>query len=76
VSTPILATELYIPQPQPRVVLRPRLIEHLNEGLHRRLLLSRPAAATGEDAPGLACHGGQLGLAIVCSAQQPLTASS
>src|SRR3712207_4139720 len=43
-STPILATKLYIPPPQPKVVLRPRLIERLNEGLHRRLtLISAPA---------------------------------
>ena len=32
-TTPILATKLYIPLPPPRVVLRPRLIERLNEGL-------------------------------------------
>src|ERR671916_3026941 len=43
-STPILATKLYVPPPQPRVVLRPRLTERLNEGLHRRLtLISAPA---------------------------------
>src|SRR5687768_108088 len=43
-STPILTTKLYIPSPQPKVVLRPRLIERLNEGLHRRLtLISAPA---------------------------------
>ncbi len=43
-STPILTTKLYIPPPQPKVVLRPRLIEHLNEGLHRKLtLVSAPA---------------------------------
>ncbi len=43
-STPILATKLYIPPPRPHVVLRPRLIERLNEGLHRRLtLISAPA---------------------------------
>jgi LuxR family maltose regulon positive regulatory protein len=43
-STPILATKLYIPPPQPRVVLRPRLIEQLNESLHRKLtLISAPA---------------------------------
>src|SRR5438067_2913012 len=42
--TPILATKLYIPPPPPKVVLRPRLIERLNEGLHRRLtLISAPA---------------------------------
>ncbi len=44
ISTPILATKLYIPPPQPNAVLRPRLIERLNEGLHRRLtLISAPA---------------------------------
>jgi LuxR family transcriptional regulator, maltose regulon positive regulatory protein len=43
-STPILATKLYIPSLQPRVVLRPRLIERLNEALHRKLtLISAPA---------------------------------
>src|SRR5918993_1632736 len=43
-STPILATKLYVPPPRPRVVLRPRLIEHLNESLHRKLtLISAPA---------------------------------
>ena len=43
-SSQILATKLYIPPPRPRVVLRPRLIERLNEGLHRKLtLISAPA---------------------------------
>src|SRR4030067_280389 len=43
-STPILATKLYIPPPRPKIVLRPRLIERLNEGLHRKLaLISAPA---------------------------------
>jgi LuxR family maltose regulon positive regulatory protein len=43
-SAPILATKLYVPPPQPKIVLRPRLIERLNEGLHRRLtLVSAPA---------------------------------
>ncbi len=42
--TPVLATKLYIPQPQPRAVLRPRLTERLNEGLQRKLtLISAPA---------------------------------
>ena len=42
--TPILATKLYIPAPRPKVVLRPRLIERLNEGLQRKLtLISAPA---------------------------------
>src|ERR1041384_5351808 len=43
-STPILATKLYIPAPRSTVVLRPRLIERLSEGLHRKLtLISAPA---------------------------------
>src|SRR5258706_7685669 len=41
---PILATKLYIPRLQPHVVIRHRLIERLNEGLHRKLtLISAPA---------------------------------
>jgi LuxR family maltose regulon positive regulatory protein len=43
-STPILATKLYVPPPRPKAVLRPRLIEQLDDGLHRRLtLISAPA---------------------------------
>jgi LuxR family transcriptional regulator, maltose regulon positive regulatory protein len=43
-STPILATKLYIPPPRPNVVLRSRLIARLNEGLYRKLtLISAPA---------------------------------
>jgi LuxR family transcriptional regulator, maltose regulon positive regulatory protein len=43
-STPILATKLYVPPHQPKVVLRPRLIERLNDGLNHRLtLISAPA---------------------------------
>src|SRR3954452_13700847 len=42
--TAVLATKLYIPPPPPKVVLRPRLVERLNEGLHRKLtLISAPA---------------------------------
>jgi LuxR family transcriptional regulator, maltose regulon positive regulatory protein len=42
--TPILATKLYIPPLRPHVVIRPRLLERLNEGLHRNLtLISAPA---------------------------------
>jgi LuxR family transcriptional regulator, maltose regulon positive regulatory protein len=46
VSTSILATKLYIPPPRSKIVLRPRLIERLNEGLSasRKLtLISAPA---------------------------------
>src|SRR5215216_4821180 len=43
-STPILATKLYIPPPRPNVIMRPRLIARLNAGLHRKLtLISAPA---------------------------------
>ncbi len=45
-STPILATNLYIPPPRSKIVLRPRLVERLNEGLFagRKLtLISAPA---------------------------------
>ena len=44
--TPILATKLYIPPRRPRIVLRPRLVERLNEGVSsgcRLTLVSAPA---------------------------------
>jgi LuxR family maltose regulon positive regulatory protein len=42
--TPILATKLYLPPIRSDVVSRPRLIDRLNEGLHRKLtLISAPA---------------------------------
>ena len=47
---PILATKLYIPPPRPKVVLRPRLIERLNEGLSagRKLTLISASAGFGK----------------------------
>jgi LuxR family maltose regulon positive regulatory protein len=45
-SNPILATKLYIPSPRPKMVLRPHLIERLNEGLsadHKLTLISASA---------------------------------
>ncbi len=45
-SAPILATKLYIPPPRSKIVLRPRLIERLNEVLHsgcKLTLISAPA---------------------------------
>ncbi|HSB02974.1 MAG TPA: hypothetical protein VLE49_20155, partial [Anaerolineales bacterium] len=45
-STTILATKLYIPPPRHKIVLRPRLIEQLNEGLrsgHKLTLISASA---------------------------------
>jgi len=45
-ATPVLVTKLYIPELRPKIVARPRLIERLNEGLHRKLtLLSAPAGS-------------------------------
>jgi LuxR family transcriptional regulator, maltose regulon positive regulatory protein len=48
--TPILATKLYLPSPRPKVVLRPRLIERLNEGLSsgRKLTLISASAGFGK----------------------------
>ena len=44
VSVPLLTTKLYIPQPRPDLVPRPRLTERLNEGMRRKLtLISAPA---------------------------------
>ncbi|GAB4531985.1 MAG: LuxR C-terminal-related transcriptional regulator [Anaerolineae bacterium] len=45
-STPILATKLYIPPTRPELVSRPRLTERLNQGLHHTpgmTLISAPA---------------------------------
>ena len=46
--TPILATKLYIPPLRPHVVSRPRLLELLNEGLHRKLTLIAAPAGFGK----------------------------
>jgi LuxR family maltose regulon positive regulatory protein len=50
VPTPILATKLYVPPPRANLVLRPRLIERLNEGLSatRKLTLISAAAGFGK----------------------------
>jgi LuxR family transcriptional regulator, maltose regulon positive regulatory protein len=43
-STPILATKLYIPPARPDLVPRPHLIKRLNESVHSKLtLISAPA---------------------------------
>lgn len=49
-SMPILATKLFIPTPRPELVLRPRLIEQLNEGMHRKLTLISAPAGFGKTA--------------------------
>ena len=46
-STPILATKLYIPPPRSKIVLRPRLIERLNEGLSAGCKLTLISASAG-----------------------------
>ena len=45
---PILATKLYVPTPRPKIVLRPRLIEQMNKGLHRKLTLISAPAGSGK----------------------------
>src|SRR2546421_8965240 len=47
-STSILATKLYIPRLRPHVVIRPRLIGRLNEGLSRKLTLFAAPAGFGK----------------------------
>jgi LuxR family maltose regulon positive regulatory protein len=43
-ATPLLTTKLYIPPTRPELISRPRLIERLNAGLHRKLtLVSAPS---------------------------------
>ncbi len=44
----ILATKLFIPPFRPNIVLRSRLIERLNEGLQRKLVLVSAAAGFGK----------------------------
>jgi ATP/maltotriose-dependent transcriptional regulator MalT len=46
--TPILATKLYLPRLRPNVVSRPRLLERLNAGLHRKLTLISAPAGSGK----------------------------
>jgi len=47
-SEPILLTKLFIPPPRHKTVLRPRLIERLNEGLHGKLILISAPAGFGK----------------------------
>ena len=49
-STPVLASKLYVPPPRSGAVLRPRLIEQLNAGLAagRRLILVSASAGFGK----------------------------
>lgn len=70
VSMPILATKLYIPPPRPNFVLRPRLVERLNEGLRqsqgfgRKLTLISAPAGFGKTtlvSEWIHCRGGGTG---------------
>ena len=45
---PLLTTKLYIPPVRPEFVSRPRLVERLNAGLHRKLTLISAAAGFGK----------------------------
>jgi LuxR family maltose regulon positive regulatory protein len=47
-STPILATKLYIPPPRLNVVRRPHLLARLNAGLHGKLTLIAAPAGFGK----------------------------
>ena len=47
VPASILATKLYVPPPRPKTVLRPRLIERLNEGLSSDRKLTLISASAG-----------------------------
>lgn len=47
-STPVLATKLYIPPPPTRLVLRLRLVERLNEGVNHSLTLVCAPAGFGK----------------------------
>jgi len=46
-AAPILTTKLYVPQPRPKVVLRPRLINRLKKGLAMGCKLTLISAAAG-----------------------------
>lgn len=45
---PIVATKLHLPSPRPQAVARPRLIERLNAGIHRKLTLISASAGFGK----------------------------
>ena len=47
-STPLLATKLFLPPKRPKVVLRPRLIERLMAGIGRKLTLVSASAGFGK----------------------------
>jgi hypothetical protein len=48
VTTPLLATKLFIPPTRPGIVRRPDLIARLSDGLHRKLTLIAAPAGFGK----------------------------
>jgi LuxR family maltose regulon positive regulatory protein len=48
VAVPLLTTKLYIPPTRPELVSRLRLIDRLNQGLHRKLTLVSAPAGSGK----------------------------
>lgn len=47
-NIPIISTKLYIPPPRSKIVIRSRLFERLNIGLHRRVTLISASAGSGK----------------------------
>ena len=47
-ATPLLTTKLYMPPIRPELVPRPLLLERLNEGLHRKLIVISAPAGFGK----------------------------
>jgi LuxR family maltose regulon positive regulatory protein len=47
-SEPLILTKLYVPPTRPNIVLRTRLIERLNKGLDRKLILISAPAGFGK----------------------------
>ena len=47
-AIPILATKLYVPHPNPNLVPRMRLLERLNEGATKKLILISAPAGFGK----------------------------
>jgi LuxR family maltose regulon positive regulatory protein len=47
-ATPLLRTKICLPPVPPELVSRPRLIDHLNRGLHRKLTLMVAPAGFGK----------------------------
>ena len=54
-STPILATKLFVPPLRPKIVLRPRLVERLNVGLRQNQVFGRKLTLISAPAE-IACY--------------------